>query len=89
VNAELEFIALGGDKIFAIVTGLAALNSAAAMTFGNGPQQIVEQCAFGNANQGGSLSPKAGTGHLSPLARAFVRTLECPVRPLLRDTRAI
>jgi hypothetical protein len=41
--------------------------TAAATTIGNGSQRFFDQCAFGDVNHGGSLSPKAGIGQLASL----------------------
>jgi hypothetical protein len=38
--------------------------TAAATTIGNGSRRFFDECAFGDVNHGGSLSPKAGTGQL-------------------------
>jgi hypothetical protein len=43
--------------------------TAAATTIGNGSRRFFDECAFGDVNHGGSLSPKAGTGHEAPFAR--------------------
>jgi hypothetical protein len=66
VNVKLELTALGGDKIFATVTGAAALNTAAATTIGNGSRRSVEQRDFGDVNHGGSLPPRAATSEFRP-----------------------
>jgi hypothetical protein len=66
VDAKLELTALGGDKIFAAVTGAAGRNTAAATTIGNGSRRSVEQPDFGDVNHGGSLSPRAATSEFRP-----------------------
>jgi hypothetical protein len=48
--------------------------TAAATTIGNGSRRFFDECAFGDVNHGGSLSPKAGTGQFQTFIREIGKT---------------
>ncbi|MFP3565484.1 hypothetical protein [Paraburkholderia sp. SIMBA_030] len=58
MNAELKFTALGGDKILPVAAGAGCSQYGSGNDYRQRSTTVVEQCAFGDANHGGSLSPK-------------------------------